>query len=298
MRRFLTLMGILLLVAAPALAGHGRFGRGTNISISDDDWRDLTDCSQIRVTFDGDRAVMTSEEIAVGGNALRVRSSHHGGIRASGWEGSGYSVKACKAVDSGVDAAAVRVVRSGNELSVDGPDGERWVLYFIVRVPRGATLDLASTNGPIGIAGVNATVTANVKNGPVSVKDSSGKIDVRATNGPISLTGGSGDITMRATNGPLSVKLDGTAWNGTLEAETQNGPVTLKLPRGYRSGVVVESRGHGPVSCRAEDCKRISIYRDSDDDEDDEPRRLELGSGPQAVRLSTVNGPVSIKDRD
>jgi hypothetical protein len=279
----------------PALAGHGRYGRGINISIDEDDWREVTDCSQISIKFDGERAAMITQDIAVGGSSLRVRSDQHGGIRATGWDGRGFSVKACKAVDDGEDPSAIRVTQSGNEISADGPDGDRWVVYFLVRVPRGATLDLRSTNGPIGIAGVDATITANVENGPISVKESSGKIDARAVNGPISITGGSGDVTLKATNGPISVKLDGSSWNGNLNAETQNGPVSLKLPQGYRSGVVVESRGHGPVSCRAEECKKISMFNDSDDDE---LRRLEFGSGPTVVRLSTVNGPVSVKDRD
>jgi hypothetical protein len=58
----------------------------------------------------------------------------------------------------------------------------------------------------------------------------------------------------------------------------------------------VESRGHGPINCRAEGCAQF--WRNHDDDnDDDEPRRIELGSGPVSVRLSTVNGPVTVKER-
>lgn len=293
MRRLL-IPTLLLLVAASTFA-HGQRHRGTSISI-DDDWRDVVDCGQIRVTFDGDRVPMTTEEIAVGNRGpLKVRTDHNGGIRVTGWDGSGYSVKACKAVGPGVNPSDIRITNR-DVLSVDGPDEGKWVVYFLVRAPRGASLDLEALNGPIGIAGVNGDVKARVTNGPISVKESSGKIDARAKNGPISLSGGSGDITLQAQNGPVSVKLEGTSYVGNLDASTQNGPVSLKIPRGFRSGVLVEQRGHGPVSCRAEDCKKISLY--SDDDDDDRVRRIELGSGPQNVRLSTVNGPVSVKDLD
>ena len=93
------------------------------------------------------------------------------------------------------------------------------------------------------------------------------------------------------------MKLDGVSWNGRLDASTQNGPVSLKLPRGFRSGVLVEQSGHGPISCRAEDCKQISMYAE-DENDDGRVRRLQFGSGPQVVRLSTVNGPVSVKNLD
>ncbi len=287
---------LLLLMALPAFAG--RHHRGMNISISEDDWRDITDCGQISVRFDGERVPMSTEEIAVGNRGtLRIRSDRNGGIRVSGWDGSGYSVKACKAISPDVNATDIRVTQSADEISATGPDEGQWVVYFLVRAPRGASLDLVSTNGPVGIAGVNGTINARVTNGPISVKESSGKIDARATNGPVSLHGGSGDVTLTAVNGPVSVKLEGDSWQGgNLEASTQNGPVSLKLPRGYRSGVVVEALGHGPLICKAEGCKQISLY--SDDEDEDRTRRIELGSGPRVVHLSTVNGPVSIKDLD
>ena len=78
-----------------------------------------------------------------------------------------------------------------------------------------------------------------------------------------------------------------------IEAHTQNGPASLRIPSNFRSGVVVESDGHGPVSCRAAACKEA---RRTWDDEDN--RKIELGSGPTVVRMSTVNGPVSVREID
>ena len=116
-------------------------------------------------------------------------------------------------------------------------------------------------------------------------------VDAETSNGPISISGGSGTLKARAANGPLTVNLDGGSWNGTLDASTKNGPLSVKLPKGYASGVVVESNGRGPIACKADGCDRG--WRSSDDGE---PRRLELGTGPVNVRLSTVNGPVTVKD--
>jgi len=294
MRRLL-IPTLLLLVAVPVFAG--RYGRGMSISM-DDDWRELTDCSDFRVSFDGDRVAMTSEDVPVSSRGtLTVRTDRNGGVYVRGWDGGGYSVKACKAVGPDINPAAIRVTSGGEGLTATGPDEGQWVVYFLVRAPRGSSLDLEANNGPISIAGFNGDVKARVTNGPISLKESSGKIDARAVNGPISLQGGSGDMNLQAQNGPISVKLDGDSWIGHLDASTKNGPVSLKIPRGFRSGVLVEQFGHGPISCRAEDCKKVSMYSE-DEDDDGRVRRIELGSGPQVVKLSTVNGPVSVKDLD
>ena len=119
-------------------------------------------------------------------------------------------------------------------------------------------------------------------------------ITAEAHNGPISFKGGSGVVKLDAQNGPITVKLDGDSWlGGSLDAHSHNGPMSVKVPNDYRSGVVVESDGRGHVSCHAEACRQARRTWD-----DETPRRIELGSGPTVVRLSTVNGPVSVKERD
>lgn len=251
-----------------------------------------TDCSAMSFRYDGERVPFVTEDVPVGNvSSLRVRSSQHGGIRVIGGSGA-YSVRACKWVASG-DASRVRVSLSGNEVSVDGPENDNWMVFLIVQTPRNATLDVDAGNGPVSVREFDGTLTAHVENGPLSIKSSGGTIDATAVNGPISLAGGSGNVKLAATNGPISVKLEGTSWaGGNLDAKTTNGPVSLKVPRGFRSGVVAESLGRGPVSCRAEDCPpRTQSF-------DERPKRIELGSGPSVIHLSTVNGPVSIKNID
>jgi hypothetical protein len=300
MRRPLILVFAFLLVGAAATADSGRYRHNRSISFDDSD-EGVADCSAMRVRMDGERVPIVTENIPVGNlRSLRVRSDQNGGIRVIGTSGSNYTVTACKAVGGGTDLGQVRASLSGDELTASGPDNDNWVIYFIVQAPRSATLDVSATNGPIGIYEFDGTLTARAKNGPVGLKNSRGTIDASTINGPISIEGGSGNVKLSATNGPVAVKLDGSAWNGSLDATTQNGPVSLKLPRGFRSGVVVESNGHGPMSCHAEDCysARMRAADLNNDEDDDRPRRIELGSGAMAVHLSTVNGPVSIKDRD
>jgi hypothetical protein len=292
MRRFLPLFA--LLVSLPAFAyGH----RGMNVNISTDDDELLTRCDQIHVTVDGERLPVTEETLDTRGlRALTVNTSSNGGVYVTPSGDGTYSVKACKAAALG-ETASIRTSLRGETLSADGPDHGDWVVYFIVRAPQGAKLDLNAHNGPIAVRDVSGTITAHTQNGPLSLKNTTGTIDGSAVNGPVSFVGDSGNVKLRVENGPLSVKLSSDSWgSGSLDASTANGPLSLKLPSNYRSGVVVETDGHGPVSCKAEACRGArAAWRD---DDDYRPRRFELGSGSQAVHLSTSNGPLSIKERD
>jgi DUF4097 and DUF4098 domain-containing protein YvlB len=137
---------------------------------------------------------------------------------------------------------------------------------------------------------VDGKLTARAHNGPISLKNFSGDADITATNGPISLEGTSGSVHVHTENGPISVALKGKTWSGTgLSADAQNGPLTLLVPAGYQSSFVVESRNHAPVSCQASICDTARKTWD------DENRRIEYGAAPAVIHLSTVNGPVSVK---
>lgn len=293
MRTFLVPV-VLMLLSLTALA-HGNGGHGSNFNVSYDDDGSAAGCDGFSVRIDGERVPVVAEEVPFHGSHLKATTDGNGGIRVLGSASSAYGITVCKAVAPGTSASSVRAVLAGNELTTEGPDGDSWMAYVIVRAPRGATLDVVSANGPISISRFHGTLTAAASNGPVSVKDSTGTITARTTNGPVSIAGGSGNVRLDATNGPVSVRLSGLSWDGSLEASTRNGPLSLKLPRGFRSGVVVESDGNGPVTCRAEGCPEVKAHRW---EQENRPRRIQLGHGPSVIHLSTVNGPVSVKESE
>lgn len=293
MRRFLVPVALMLISLAVSAHGHG--GHGSSFNISYDDDGSGAGCDGFSVRIGGERVPVIAEEVPFHGSLLKAKTAGNGGIRVLGSASAAYGITVCKAVAPGTSASSVRAVLAGNELTTEGPDDETWMAYVVIRAPRGASLDVVSENGPISISRFDGTLTAEASNGPVSVRESRGTITARTTNGPVSISGGSGNIRLDATNGPVSVKLSELNWDGNLEASTRNGPVSLKLPRGFRSGVVVETDGNGPVTCRAEGCPEVKGRRW---DEENLPRRIQLGSGPQAIYLSTVNGPVSVKESE
>lgn len=283
-------LGIALILILTATAA---FAQGSFMVRGDD-------CSSRNFRWDGEEGFVERETIDAGSLRSFKAKVSHAPISVVGGNAGGYSVEVCKAAARPEDLDAIRVTLDGGELRATGPENRRWSVHYKVRVPDGADVDIEATNGPISFTDVNGTVVTRASNGPLSLRNVSGNVDATTTNGPISVRGGSGSVKVQATNGPLSVDLDGSSWrNGSLDASTRNGPLSLTIPRNYESGVVVESNGRGPLTCRAEGCHR---YRSATDEDgrrrhwDNEPRRIELGSGPEAVRLSTVNGPITIKD--
>ncbi len=307
-RVFWIAFGICLAAAVAAGGTESHSRHGTNISTGRDG--PIDDCRQMRVTFDGAEAARAEETMSAAAprGALRFRAPANSGISVLGADRPDVSVTACKAAAAEEDLSRIAVSFEGGELSARGPEGRDWIVHFIVRAPRGSGLDLEVTNGPVAVRGMTGAVTAHTQNGPLSFEESSGQIRAEARNGPISLkactgtvsatavngpvsvSGSGGDVDINTQNGPISVKLSGSRWDGRLEAHARNGPLSLSLPEGYASAVSVESSGRSPFQCRAKACGEA--HRNWDDDS----RRVNFGdSSAPVVRLSTVNGPVSIR---
>lgn len=250
-------------------------------------------CADLDVTFDNRPAVTAVDRLtAPGAQKLTVQSSRNGGVYVLGESRPDFAISVCKAAAPASSGRAtaldqVRASLSGGTLSATGPGSDGWVVYFIINAPKGADLDLEATNGPIHVAGIAGATTARAENGPIRLVDVGGRVSARTENGPIAYQGGSGTVELTAQNGPVKVELAGTKWaEGTLTASAQNGPVKLEAPRGFGSGVRVRSSQHSPWKCRGcEDGRRTW---------NDDSRSFELGSGPVAVTLSTVNGPVAV----
>jgi hypothetical protein len=293
MRRLVFALALLLIPAAVATARD-------NLTLNGDE------CYARNFRWNDDAGYVAKETID--GRGLRSIKANvsNAPVTVIGDSSGGYSIDVCKAAARPEDLDAIRVSLDGNELRADGPGHRRWTVLYRIHVPRNAEVEVETKNGPVSFRDVDGKIVAHAQNGPLSLRNVSGDIDARTNNGPISIDGGSGNVKLLAQNGPLSVSLDGNSWlGGTLDASTKNGPLSVILPRGYNSGVVVETSGRGPLSCRAEGCetwreqRRRAAYGDDDDDDfvwNDRPRRIELGNGRADVHLSTVNGPVTIRD--
>ena len=297
-----TVWTAVLVTAAPrAISHHNHYPAaeaGRSIEILPHNDAAVENCSDLHIRFDHAEAVMRSEERTITkaeAAILRVNAESNGGLQVQGWDQSAYAVTLCKAAEQGSDAenvlAQIKMTFSNGELSVSGPSAhDHWTAHLLIKAPTAAAMELHVNNGPMGLFHVEGNLKVRAVNGPITVRGCKGELDLSAENGPVSLEENSGKQRVHTQNGPITIDLDGKNWSGAgLEAHATNGPVSLRVPAGYQSGVVLESDGNGPFSCRA------SVCNEGRKTWDEEHKRVEFGSGPTVIHVSTVNGPVSVR---
>jgi DUF4097 and DUF4098 domain-containing protein YvlB len=248
-------------------------------------------CDDLKFEFDDHDAARAEQHFSVPNSAARleVDAARNGGVQVMGWAGNDYSVTACKGAASDSLLKEISVSVSGNRVTARGPGDSDWTVYLIIKAPKGLNLSLEAYNGPIGMRDLSGKVVARSENGPISVENCIGEVDAHTVNGPISMTGNGGDLKLETRNGPISVALAGKRWSsGGIHAHTDNGPLSLEVPADFESGVRVEMSGHSPVHCHAAQCSKSSRTWDDDN------RYIEFGSATPMIRMSTVNGPVSV----
>ncbi len=296
-RRLLSVLAVVIWVAvvftsaSRALPHH----RTTENSYTHDS--PAASCSDLHIHFRHSDAVMQSEERTFTRSeapTLRIVAESNGGVQVQGWDQETYKVTLCKAAEAGSEAdsvlSSIHLAFQNGELGVSGPfSHERWSAHLLIRAPKAAAFDLHVKNGPVGLYRVDGILKVRAQNGPVTVAGCTGELDLSAQNGPITLEDNSGKQRVQAENGPVTLSLSGSSWEGAgIEARANNGPVKLRIPSGYKSGVVLEAEGHSPIRCDA------SVCSEGRKTWDDDLKRIEFGSGPTLVRVSTNNGPVSV----
>jgi hypothetical protein len=259
-----------------------------------------TTCEDLDILFDSERPIMDSEERTLTkteASTLQIDNLVNAGVQARGWDKDTYSVTACKFADRKERDAKellsqIKMTISGGHVSVSGPERthEHWAVQLLVRTPRGANLEIKTQNGPASFSEVDGKIHVRAENGPVSISNCTGEADVSSQNGPISISGKSGKLKLHTQNGPISVALQSPNWTeGGLVADAVNGPVSLSVPTELNTSFLLESTGHSPITCNASVCK--SARRTFDDNDN---RRIEYGNGAPVIRLSTVNGPLTV----
>jgi hypothetical protein len=260
---------------------------------------EATTCADLHVQFDSEPGIMESEERTLTkaeASTLRIDNLVNAGVQARGWDKDTYSVTACKFADRDRSDAKdllskIKMSIDGGHVSVSGPShGDHWALQLLVRTPRAANMEVKIQNGPASFSEVDGKIYVRGENGPVSMSNCTGEADISSQNGPISISGNSGKLKLHTENGPISVALHGTGWSeGGLVADAVNGPISLSVPSEVKTSFVLESKGHSPITCHASVCADARKTFDDDDN-----RRIEYGSGTPVIRLTTVNGPVTL----
>jgi len=259
---------------------------------------EAADCSRINMMF-GEDAVGRSVQytsVALSVDTLDIQPEANGGVQIERGGGMAYMITACigagarTIAEAQAAADAVRLTVEGGRVRVAGGGyAGSWSVHLIVDAPENARIRVATSNGPIGVAGASGHIEARSSNGPIALDDVSGTVVARAQNGPIRVSGSRGNFDVQTDNGPIAVALVGTTWNGRLDARTQNGPLKIDVSGNYQSGVEITSSDRSPWNCG------IAACRTGNRDWDGRSRTLRLGNDPVLVRVSTHNGPVTVE---
>lgn len=293
----LTLLALVGLCLNCAASMAQKRHRGFSITTSGE--KVVTSCEDITMKVDGWQVVRSEQEQVIPKSAvssLQVAAYWYGGIQVNGWDRDQYSIKACVGA-AGESLAEAQTLMSQIKLSIEGErvtvtgagKDDTWMGYLIINAPSGSAFKLEAKNAPIAVNSITANIEARNTNGPVSFQDVDGQTRAEVLNGPITLTGNRGEHNLKVQNGPLTVELLGSRWeSGQVEGSTQNGPVELIVPPDYQSGVRVNTSKHSPVECRAAQCKEaVRAW--------EKPSLIEFGGPNPVIRLSTVNGPTTVR---
>jgi DUF4097 and DUF4098 domain-containing protein YvlB len=224
--------------------------------------------------------------LAAGG---RVSLSNiNGGVRVTSWDRNEVKVDAVKRArrPERLREAEIKVEASGNSVRIETEyTGQRWgdsrhdrddnpaTVEYALTVPRGVVIeDFNLVNGGLDLENLSGSVKASSINGKVSAKGLSGPVNLSVINGRLDASfdrlGEGQSVTLSSVNGPLALTLPSDA-SAHLRASTVHGSITndfsLPVRVGRHVGRDLEGR---------------------------------LGAGAARVRLSNVNGQISLRRAD
>jgi DUF4097 and DUF4098 domain-containing protein YvlB len=211
----------------------------------------------------------------------------NGFVHINGWDRNEVRVDAVKRaytrerlqeaqiiVDAGADVVHVRTKYPEENMNFYG-DGDRRrnnpaTVDYTLSIPRNARVEtIEVVNGPIEIEGVTNDVVASSVNGPVRAHGLGGEAKLSTVNGPVEATferlPDARSVSLNSVNGPLTLTIPSDA-NAQLRANTLSGRITNDYGLPVNDGQYV---GH-----------ELSGV---------------LGKGGTRIKLSNVNGSISIR---
>lgn len=211
----------------------------------------------------------------------------NGAVKVQTWERAEVKVDAVKRAHTAerLREAQIKVDASSNRVRIETQypdstfrwsdrDGERHEnpasVEYTLTVPRGAQIDeISLINGDLDITGVAGPVKAS------------------SINGQVTAAGLSGPVNLSVINGRLEATLDRLNESGSVNLQSVNGPLVVTLPSDA-SARVRASTVHGGIRNDFNLPVRVGEYVGRD---------LEgrIGQGSADVRLSNVNGSVTIR---
>ena len=142
---------------------------------------------------------------------------------------------------------------------------------FVVRVPKGVRVMVATVNGDVDVSGATAEVKANTVNGAIEATSDGGPVTASTVNGDVRVRmgrlGGTEALSYSTVNGSMTIEMPAGDLDADLEMQTVNGRLSADYP------ITMQGR----ISSRH--------------------LRGTIGKGGRSLRFQTVNGNVDIRRR-
>lgn len=234
----------------------------------------------------GDETERFSQTYPLSANGRVNVSNVNGPVTVEGWDRSEVKLEYVKTADTKerLSEVEIKIDARADSFSVetdygDRKDGHRWKsndklkVEYRLMVPRGAVLDEAETvNGSVTVSGMTNSIEASAVNGQVTSSN------VRGT------------AKLSTVNGGVNADLDEVASGSNLELETVNGQVMLTIPSDSSAVIKADSlngdiRNDFGLTVRKGRFVGRDLYG-------------RLGSGNAQIRLSSVNGGLTISRKN
>lgn len=261
------------------------------------DWRgNVAQGATLRVfTFAGTVTVR-----AASGSEARIRgTSRNTGEGAIRYDSSraGGDVRVC-ALYGDAECTESGIRREGRS-SRNG----RAAADFVVEVPRGVHVRVASGSGEVTVDGVTGNVHAASGSGTVRVGSGAGEVRASSGSGSVTVDGALGPVQASTGSGPVRI----TTGRGPVTASTGSGSIEVSMAALTGTDDMSFSSGSGSISLRlpSDFAANIHATTGSGDFESDFPMtisgrmsrhsvRATIGGGGRNVRMSTGSGDIRI----
>lgn len=160
---------------------------------------------------------------------------------------------------------------------------------YVLKVPATCQLKLASSNGTISVANMDAQIEVDTSNGKLLFDNVRGAIMANTSNGRVEVNHCSGPIDLTTSNGAIAYQGQPTGSSNTLT--TSNGRIEVNLPEDQN--VEIDSKtSNGSIRCSLPTQEILS--------ESKKKLHAIVGSGgsltePTKLSLRTSNGSITIE---
>ena len=204
----------------------------------------------------------------------------NGPVEIIAWDKAEVSIEAIKEAsnEEGLKRIQIKVDCTPDQLVIKTEHEKTWKfwgtfqanVHYTLHVPAGARLDKINT--------VNANIT---------VTGVHGYVNLDTVNGSIHASGLMADARLDSVNGNLTAEFDSLELAQNVKLESVNGRVEIVLPKGASASISTQSVNgstHVDQAIKLEKSGHLGVAG-------------QIGTGGPTVRLETVNGKVSVREK-